>query len=456
MSLLEKLFANKAFYNKLTSEALSKNITELQDKIGFGESPTFNAESFDSLDSAKIVDYQGFDKTKGPGDVALVEKLNSNSDQANFIKNAIKTALKRDDNYIKAQKDFNSAGTSFPELLKKVPSEFSAPGLIAAMKEVTTEAKNKITEQHNLEIQRLTEQFDLTLHPDFSTNLMHTLGIAGAPTDESATRALTLVKNNLLNDLKESHKKQQDEFNKQTDESLEKLNQSYQEKINEMNLLYALAKEDKRNLDLFIKTSREKGEPQPAAGIAPEVSISEQVIQFKNISIKDIKKFQNVTGTEIVQEPVGVFTVQFSAFNPFYYGDPRQKPLADMMLIAKLIKEAKYPKITMTITGFSAKDQTLRAQQAFEACIRNGFKLDQITIKIGDQVKKPEDLFRESQETYSQLINLSDTMNEKKIETPIANAAHIKTAKQAISDLREVKPVDNEEPHNNPGPGRSI
>jgi hypothetical protein len=449
LNFMEKIFAKKALHNKITPEVLAENTATVRKHAGFSKDTTFSYEAFNTLDKERISDYRGFSKTKGPGDIALSEKLGANNDDANNVRESIIRALKREQAYLDAQTEFTVSGKTFQGLVKKVGFEFSAQALIDTFSELKDTALSKITDQQQHEKDMLKAEFEKA---SFKSSLIRALNIPEA----SAAADIELVKNNMLKDLDASHEQQQANFKKTTDESLNNLKKINLEKVNELNLMMQLAGADERNLKIFEEKSKELGrvDPPVAAGITPTVTITEKLAKIQNVSLKDIDKLYSLTGQEIKQGPPGVFSVDFSTINPFYYRDPRQKPLADMMLIARLIKDSKYAGITMDIDGFSDPEvQNERAQQAFEACMRCGFKPENTTIRINGKETKPQEFCGS---TYSTLVGISNSIveKEKALQHPKAgneNTAAVKRAMTALKDAKEDKQEPDEpQPANGP------
>lgn len=416
--LIGKYLKSQSHLNSLSPEKQKALEADYREVIGLGDKVTFGSGAFNKLDAARITDYHGFEKTKGPGGVSLHKKLNADTDEAKTVRAGIAKALTATKDYDTAKKDYTESVATFKELVKKVPYSFSAQALISTLQETGNEARKAIQAQQTHEKELLAEQFDLSKNRAFTEGLMKTLNIPGEPEDDEAKKAVELVKDAMMKDLTASHKAQLKDFDNSTKDALTKLHNSSAEEGKQVAFIAHLARLDDTNRKQ-IEAIAEEMRKKRGIDITPKetgvrVNWDENKAKITGISIKDIPTFKTITGRDVVQNPPGTFTIEMPRINPKYYQDPRQKPLADMMQIALAVKASGYDSITMNVNFKNDPELAMeRGRQAYEACVRQGFELDKISILVNGKDMKPAELFKDHPETYQKLRQEASRLKEE-------------------------------------------
>lgn len=440
--LFGKYLKSESRTSKYTAKQLSSLEKDYRDTIGLGDNATFSSDAFDKLVNSRISDFHGFSKTKAPGDVSIHDKLTVDSPEAKIVREGLNKSLEKSKQFDEAQKTFTDSTSTFQKLVNLIPQKFRAEDLIGTMKEYVDEGRNKILAQQQHEIKALEEQFDTAKNPDFVPNLKKALSLTSDPDVET-------VKKNLLTDLKESHKKQLEEFDKSTSESLDKLHKASASQATELLFvanLYENAKKNKNKemlmeLEGLIAAQREK------MGLPPEtttvqVGISPDKITLSGVKIDTIKKITSDTGREIHQQKDGSFVMQLPMINPRYYQDPRQNVQADMMLIAQAIKAKGYDSIEMNCNFPNSEDVAMeRGRQAFRACIEAGYPPEKITINVNGTKMDAQKLFEHDKKTYQDIMSKAPEIQKtyEELASPKTSTTPLNTVavKEEITALKE-------------------
>ncbi|KTD65015.1 hypothetical protein [Legionella shakespearei] len=453
--LIGKYLRSQALLNSISPEKQKALEAEYREAIGLGDNVSFGSGAFNALDAARISDYHGFENTKGPGGASLFKKFNANDDAAKAVRAGIAQALETTPEYQKAKAEYAESAATFKELVKKVPGTFSAQALITTMQENRDEARAAIVTQQTHEKESLEEQFK---NKDFIGHLMTTLDIPGNPEDAEAKKSVELVKNALMKDLSESHKKQLQEFDKSTSDALSKLHGSSAEENKQIAFIAHLARLDDTNrkqIEAIAEEMRKKkGIENPEHRTGVDVNFDEDKTRITGIKISDLPHFKTLTGKTIVQNPPGTFSIEMPRIDPLYYQDPRQKPLADMSQIAMAVKASGYDTITMNV-NFKGELGMERGRQAYEACINQGFDPDKIIIKVNGKEMKPDELFKEHAETYQKLHGkasqlAADRKADKQPENAPGDTAVVRAAMAKQREINAAKTEVPEEPKSGP------
>lgn len=447
LPLIGKYLRSQRLVNSISPEKQKALEAEYREAIGLGDKVTFGSDAFNTLDAARITDYHGFDKTKGPGGVSLFKQFNASDevhkDAATAVRAGLAKALEATPKYKDAKTNYTESAATFKDLVKKVPGTFSAQALISTLQENRDDARAAIVAQQTHEKESLEEQFDLSKNRNFVLNLMKTMDISGNPEDAEAKKSLTLVKNALIKDLSESHSKQLQEFDKSTSDALSKLHGSSAEENKQIAFIAHLAKLDDTNRkqieDIAAQMRKTKGIEEPNRRTGVSVNYDEDKAKITGIKISDLPHFKTLTGKTIVQNPPGTFVMEMPRIDPLYYQDPRQKPLADMTHIAQAVKASGYDSITMDV-NFKGELGMERGRQAYEACVRQGFELDKITVKVNGKEMKPDELFKGHSETYGKLQQEASRLAAARKEAKAPENAPGDTAvvRAAMAKQREI------------------
>ncbi|HAU1150571.1 TPA: hypothetical protein JBI12_01185 [Legionella pneumophila] len=452
--LIGKHLKSESRTKKYTSEEFKRLEREYRDHIGLPESSSFSSDAFDKLVSSRVDDFRAFPKTSLPGGLLFHDKLkDANTTEGDNIRDVLsKTVLAPTEKFKKAQKNFTESTSTFKELTKLIPSKFRAQDLVGTMKELTDDARKAILEQQAHEIQMLKEKLDPQKEGqsgNYVSDFKKALGLK----DNDEVKKVT---EGLVKELEESHKKQLGEFDKSTSESLTQLHKASASESTEylfLANLYENNKEMRQTLEkLYAKERERKGLPPESTTV--QVGLSEDKIDLNGIKLKDIPIIKSNTGREIYQQPDGSFTIHMPMINPFYYQDPRQNVKTDLMLLAQAIKASGYDSIEMNCNFPNSEKVAMeRGRQAFAACIESGFPVDKITINVNGKPMKAEELFKEDQETYRDIMSRASKVSKdyEDIKAPKTSTGPINTVvvKQEIAALR-AKQQQEEHPQTQP------
>ncbi|HAT1594937.1 TPA: Dot/Icm T4SS effector Ceg25 [Legionella pneumophila] len=452
--LIGKHLKSESRTKKYTSEEFKRLEREYRDHIGLPESSSFSSDAFDKLVSSRVDDFRAFPKTSLPGGLLFHDKLkDANTTEGDNIRDVLsKAVLAPTEKFKTAQKNFTESTSTFKELTKLIPSKFRAQDLVGTMKELTDDARKAILEQQAHEIQMLKEKLDPQKEGqagNYVSDFKKALGLK----DNDEVKKVT---EGLVKELEESHKKQLGEFDKSTSESLNQLHKASASESSEylfLANLYENNKEMRQTLEkLYAEERKRKGLPPESTTV--QVGISENKIDLNGIKLKDIPVIKSITGREIHQQPDGSFAIQMPMINPFYYQDPRQNVKTDMMLIAQAIKASGYDSIEMNCNFPNSEKVAMeRGRQAFAACIEAGFPVDKITINVNGKPMKAEELFKEDQKTYQDIMSRASKISKdyEDIKAPKTSTGPINTVvvKQEIATLR-AKQQQEEQPQTQP------
>lgn len=442
LPLFGKYLKSESRTSKYTAEQLKSLEKDYRDTIGLGDNATFSSDAFDKLVNSRMNDFHGFSKTKAPGDVSIHDKLTVDSPEAKIVREGLNKSLEKSKQFDDAQTNFTESTSTFQELVKLIPKKFRAEDLIGTMKEYVDEGRNKILAQQQHEIKALEEQFDITKNPNFIPNLKKALNLTSDADVET-------VKKNLLSDLKESHDKQLEEFEKSTKDSLDKLHKASASQSTELLFVANLYENAKKNKNkemiqelegLIAKQRKKMGLPPETSTV--QVGFSPDKVTLTGIKVKDIEKIKSDTGREIKQQSDGSFVMQLPMINPFYYQDPRQNVKADMMLIAQAVKASGYDAIEMNC-NFPNSDKVAmeRGRQAFAACIEAGYPPEKITINVNGTKMDAQKLFEHDQKTYQDIMSKAPQIQQtyKELESPKTSTKPLNTTavKEEIIALKE-------------------
>lgn len=467
---------------------------EYRDALGLSQSSTFSDDAFNKLTESRVKDFSGLfkgvsdptDATKKPtltDEEALVKnKLNENNAHNPIIKTAIAAALNTTDNFTKAQKEYSESTAVFKKLIEKIPAEYRAGDIISVMTELKDDARAAIQAQHQLEKAQMTEKL---ASAEVTNALVASFKVPIAPdtpeaqkpaaettANDAAIAAAEQAKKTIMADLEKQQKSQLETFDSATQKSLTQLHEAAAKELDRVLFLANLYKnneEMRKKLDSLMPD---------AQGAEVEFGIDKDRAFLAGIKMEDIDIIQSVTGRSIHRtvekddkgKDVVSYTVQMprNIFGAQYYLDPRQSPLKDMTTIAEAVKANGYPAIKMTVRFPDNPELSQkRGREAFEACIRAGYDLKDISINLNGELLKGNDignkLFKDDPKIasqYSTLIEQSRAIRKEREELKSTAKKDLSTktsegiaaVKETIKGLRpQPAPDADEEPQVNPG-----
>lgn len=456
-----KHLKSNALIKELTPTQIAKLGETYQNVIGLGGNAVFAANAFKKLDAQRIEDNIKIPgAVKGPDGVSLVDKTkvfeNSLDEQkkaaaaAKNLQTELATALKPTDEYDKAQRKFNENSATFKELVKRIPQGgFGAKDVIGTMKYDVDKARAAIVAQQNLDKQNVAAQFDKEA---FKKNLMTTFNIAEGDVD--ADKKISAIKNSMVKDLASAHKKQLSGFDKTTSDSLNKLHKAAATEIQKMGLLDTIKRANEDNvaiLEGIAEKNRQSLQKNANGKTGIGVNINNEQARLSDAQIPDIPQFTSMTGMKIEQNPPGHFKLHFPTFNPRYNQSSKQKPLTDMLLVAQALKAQGYDSIDWKIDIEDPDTFTERAKQAFEASVRAGIPVDNISIRDakGKEIKAGE-LYKDEPQALNRLSQrASDIKQEleglKPAEAESAKNTDVRKAMKEIRAAHLANPPEEED-----------
>jgi hypothetical protein len=445
-------------------EEQKKLQAEYREALGIGKNTTFSAEAFDKLVEGSIRDVHLFEKTKGPGNVPIHEKLTGASlttpedkEAAKAVRDAIDKALKTSPEFDKAQEDYTESVATFRQLADKVPGELKARALIDLMAELKNDAIKAIEIQQKNERKLLEDQFE---DPDFQANLTQVLGL-------NSKSDLDTVKTNMLKDLETNQKKQLDDFKASTTKSETTLHKAAAAEQSELLFIANLHKNNKEMRQRIIDIAEQKrqkaiqeaiarGETPPPSPptVTATIGASANGMVLSGITMADIGTIKTLSGKyDIVPVPgqAGSYTMDMgmTLFNPRYYQDPRQNVLADFTLMAQAVRASGFEKIKLEM-DFDPQEVALeRARQAYEAAVNSGFppqkgdksdkNPDNIVIMVNGKEMRVNEIFKghegELQRIHGKAAQIAEEL--KALSEIPKGPVDLNPIKQVMNDIRK-------------------
>jgi hypothetical protein len=165
-----------------------------------------------------------------------------------------------------------------------------------------------------------------------------------------------------------------------------------------------------------------------------------------------MKQLTSLTGMKIDQPTPGTFVLHFPTISPRYNQSSKQKPLADMLLVAQALKAEGFDKIDWVIRIEDPDTLNERAKQAFEASVKAGIALDQITVRDGNGKElKVGEVFKDDPQSYSQLLQTQESIKNELAglnppeEIQSVRNAKVKEAMKEIKADHVANPPEEEE-----------
>lgn len=443
----------------LTPDEIQNLYNEYRVNIGLGPNASFSADAFNNLVNEKPANFHIFEKTKGPGGLEIHKKLTDESAtkigkgaEAANVRDTIELALKAQDKFNTAQKEYTESVATFSELIKKIPEKYGAQDVIGRMTAIKDEGIAAIKEQHKHELDTLTAKFG---EEPFKTNLKETLGIAG----EDDYKA---VQKSMLDEINKSHKAQLSQFEKSTSESLKTLHDAAQKQAKEFVFIAHLHKNHETMREELRKIAAKKdADANIVRPLNAAIDVNENKLIISGITLNDLPVIKSITGREITHDSAtGKFEMKLphKIFNPLYYLDPRKNLESDLALLAQGVKASGYTGITTNINISNPKIAMERARQAYKANIEAGFEPKNINIVVNGSKIKPEDLFKENPSMLQHLEQKSAKIIKELADIkPPSSPSKQAEIKQTIVQLRDdakraaaaaaANPAQNPNPH---------
>lgn len=361
-------------YARHSSESIKQSLIDNKNAPNnYGAQFAISSESLDKVEESRINNIDGFSNSKGPNGLSIHDNL-----QDTAIKDEISKALTPNIDFQNAKTKYTVQIEEFNKLLQQVPQKNNPQDLIGTLKAINDEARNALIAQQKTEA----TSFSKALNNDsqFKNSLV--------PNADACIKILE-------EDLKKSHEKQLEEFDKANAENEKALHLKASEGLSALAYISRLAKdEEMRQFIQKISSQNEKKTPPNDTAI---VGFDDSKISLSGVTMKDIKFIKTATGSTIHQQEDGSFTLNMSRriFAWRYYLSPGQSPKTDFLEMAHAIKACRYKGITMELNYDDPETLLKRGRQAFEASIEAGFPIENIKIIGNGKEMKPEELYKD-------------------------------------------------------------
>lgn len=501
-NFINKLIGDQIPYERLTPEATQEIIGEYHPSIGLGTNVNFGIDAFEKYTTNRINDILKLKEAKTPDDDLIHEKLSKKTSDLTKkeIINAVKESLKEGlntstkegesdliheksgektseptkkeainavkksfnealnapsiiENAKKGKEEYEKSLNAFKNLLAEPSHKYHAQDLIGVMSHIHNDAIENITQQHTEEVAHLTKLF---ADPKFNQNLKTALDLS---TDDDELQKTT---ESLLEDLKQNHKKQLDEFKNSTTETMNTLHKAAEQQLKAFLFIADLHKNDLK-MRQMIEMLAERNRAQYGSNINTEIVLSEDKADISSVNLEQLQSIQQLGGGEIKAQKNADGNMTYSLdmgmklLNPTYYflkGQHKQ----DMLTMAQAIRASGADTITMTVTFKNADVAEERARQAFEACLKSGFPPEKININVNGTMlsykakekdgKKSEtieeklyskqghqfrNLLKQAEDTRSQLEKLLTDFKAQ----PVTQGKNFESIKSRLEELKE-------------------
>lgn len=435
-SLLEKVLGRRETYEKYSPTDLKKIAQKYLSSVGLGDDVTFGAAAFDDLVKGRAKDYQGLKNAKTPNEDPIFKKLNepgqnpAQQTARDAIKQAINDSLKTSPEFDDAQKKYTESAAVFKEYVQTIGQTRNVQDVLGMMQDYVDESKTAIEKQQKEEITSLTDKFD---NDDaFKTSLKAALDITDAQLED--------VKNSMLADLAETHKKQMDAFVKSSQESMNALHNAAAKQRQAFLFISSLHHNDqvmRREIARIAEENRNANSTQDM-----EISMSDDKADVKSVSLDQLKFIQLLGGGKIEkQKETNSYKLEIGAtlFNPRYLGNDRHK--RDMLVMAQAVRASGSEGIIMNVNFKHQATAEQRAREAFEACIKAGFPPEKIKLNVNGKLMTYAGMEKDGQKTtsisegvygkmqneYNSLIGQSETIRKELADVLSTKAGQSRT-----------------------------
>ena len=383
-----KLTTNEVL-DKLSGQNAAASIPKFRASIGFGDAKLPDATGLDKYLDERAKNAHGFAKVM-VNDTSIPDTLKANAADSAALA-AAKTQLKtgiahmfaKDDALKAAETHFKKSLQAIKEAIDDPKNEFSAFDWITFMYEqVRDPAKSAIKHQHQVEKQNQEDLFDEDKNHNYD-DLKLALGI-------DTTEDIAKVKKDMVSALETRQKNELETFDKGMNDSLEKLLEAAKRDLYTRATLNSLSN-NKENA-AKIEESYRKNLKQDETGFLT-VSSGTDTAQLKGVDLKGEGLLRSFYGRKMKRTGEGALEMDlpnhwFACLAPwnwadqglFYYSSASQKTKVDLTSMIQQIRSEGYPKINVTLDASDPEEELELARQAYEVCIEQGYKPEDIKI----------------------------------------------------------------------------
>ncbi|WP_058534788.1 hypothetical protein [Legionella saoudiensis] len=435
--LLNKFIGDRVTHPRFSPQAMQQVDEEYEGylpSIGLGSNAKLAMDAMDKYAASRIDDVLKLDKAQTP-DGALVHELLSDKDPAKkaaikAVKDGFNEVLGGED-VEKIQKEYKESMVAFQKLIEG-PKKYHAQEAKGLLEDISNSGRNAIEAQQQKEIDDLETLFQ---DEDFQAHLTTALNL---PEDEEENaEALAAVKESMLEDLKERHKTQLEEYNKEVQQAEITLHKAAEQQLKAFLFMADLHRNDPK-MQAMIDSLARANRPDADDVV---IDIGKDRTTVSCVNLDQLKFIQRLGGGEIKRKDEdGNLTysldmgMKFS--NPRYYFNDHHKK--DMLTMAQAIRASGSETITMSLTFQNQKIAEERAREAFEACLKSGFPPEKINIKVNGTLYTYEPKEEDGKKVNAAISSLYfDDKNPDKSKRARYEAAikHGAEDKKALDDL---------------------
>ncbi|MFT4059221.1 MAG: hypothetical protein QM652_06715 [Legionella sp.] len=439
------------FPERYSPQAQQALLTEYQHNIGLPKGTTFSAEAYSVYTKNRAGDFSDLENATTPSDVIKKLKESKNPEKQNAI-NAVQSGLNEvlqlSDDYQKAQNIYEGNIGTFKQLLEKVPNERQASSLIDTMRYTVDEGRKGIEAQQKLEIQRLEKKF--TDDNAFRENIKKALNVSDAQ--------LPNVKESIQKDLQEKHKQALADFDKSTQESLNKLHNASQNELKAFLLIASLHK-DNANMRRIIERIAFENKMKLGEAIDQrlQVHVTPDKYSITSVKLEQLEVIQTLGGKEIKQKykdplkkisydpPVFELTLDKRITSPYYYF--RDKEEDDLLTLAQTVRASGADGIMFTLSDFGNQEiAEKRARQAFEAALKCGFPPDKIRLNVNGKMLLAFDAIEKDEKDGRKYDSIKEKLyrgREHELQAILSRAEAIRKELEGIKPIQKASNKDD-------------
>lgn len=423
-SALRRVYGGLLDSNKYSSQDLHKTNTLYSEMIGLGKKAQFSATAFDELVTERVQNFLGLQKAQTPDEKLIYKELNKNENNTTeqttakqAVQKELNNALQLSDEFVQAQKEYSQSITHFITQIQEQGKSHSIDNLIPVFENHVNEAKQAIKKQQSKEIAYLSKKF--TEDADFKKNIKESLNLTDTQIEE--------VQNSLIKNLEETHKNQNELFEKSTSDSFTKLHQIAEEQRKDFLFVAMLHKNDPGMRKIIEKIAEENRKKFGSNDLEISMGPTDNLVDISSVRLEQLKFIELVHGKKISQNegpPVSFrFDMGKRLFNPLYYVNNRAS--TDMLVMAQAVRASGSQSVTMTLNFKNEKIANQRARESYDACIKAGFPPEKIKINVngrlythnasetkGSKSSSVQELFHEHQNHFGHLQQESKRIRE--------------------------------------------
>lgn len=407
---------------------------------------SFKGTEFADYASGLPKDCQAFKATKGPTNLDLYAKLNSDTQAGAAVRTELARVLAYND---EDQKNYEAYINAYKQILEQVPQKYRVEQIIRGFEEICRDPSTKAIVKQQKERENALE--NLFNDTTFINNLCNACDI---PADRQ-NQDIALIKTNMLSSLKEAHTKQQKQFEDTTGNLLTQLHKASAEELATRQYLATLYTYNE-HMSAEIKKKMQLGKGGIQRGSNPKRALPD-MDKLDKMLTRSKRTITHDDDKSSITLPRRILAA-FSSLDV-------DKEIADMIYDFK----QRHPSSDSIIinSDFAEKELALeRGRAAVAQSIEQGYDLSKVTVKVNGEEIKQSELFSGHEEYLDKLKKRSTEMEEKfKAIQPSKNPKgyiNTNTIKQEVAKLinaakkAELNPAGSlKPPSTTPTPGEN-